>query len=70
MIKKQTIKVGTKFISGSKRKSKTVSTVVDFVQVIGLKGEIYKSYYICEHEFMGQTVRTEEVDTTIKMGLV
>jgi len=44
MIKKQTIKVGTKFISGSKRKSKTVSTVVDFVQVIGLKGEINKLF--------------------------
>ena len=59
--------VGTQYLSHAKHPR--VCTVTDFMTVCGLDGEIVRTYYQSEHEFMGQTVTEREVcGATIARG--
>lgn len=44
--------------------------VVDILKTYNCAGTLVKVRYVAEHEFMGQTIRDEDVcETTISMGL-
>ncbi len=65
---KQKFAIGTRFLSGGK--NPRLSTVTDFMTVMNLRGEIVKTYYEAEHEFLGQVVREREVlETSVAMGV-
>tara|TARA_R110002020_G_scaffold4845_1_gene20887 strand:+ start:437 stop:652 length:216 start_codon:yes stop_codon:yes gene_type:complete len=52
------VTIGDKFINTTHRKSKRVSTVVDFIETRSvLTGEVLDYEVVSEHEFMGQTLR-------------
>ena len=34
-----------------------------------MKGEIIKQIYLCEHDFLGQKVKSEEAQATVARGL-
>lgn len=60
--------LGTKFVRMG-RKSKRVETVVDYISMINLAGEVVGGHYITEHDFCGQAVRDGSVaETTIARG--
>ena len=62
------VTIGDMFIDPRNRKSKRVSTVVDFIEHRQMiTGEV-KYTVIAEHSFMGQVVRTEVVPTTVLMN--
>lgn len=67
--KKLTIKnvsIGDRFIDTCHRKSKRVSTVVDFIEKKSLlTGEILGHEVVASHEFMGQTLKTYPPFTTV-----
>jgi len=64
------ITIGTKFIKEG-RKIKQVETVVDIYKTYNSKGELVKTRYVSEHEFMGQKLRDYDVvAVTIKRGLI
>ena len=47
------------------------STVVDIYTTRNLKGEIVKTRYVCQHEFLGQTVTNYDVvAVTIARGFI
>jgi len=58
--------IGTTFTP--RGKVKRLHTVVDCLTTTNAKGEVVKMTYIAEHEFMGQTVTSEVIDTTIALG--
>ena len=63
------ITIGTKFIRQG-RKRKDIETVIDIYKTYNSKGELVKTRYVSEKEFMGQTLRDYDVlSTTIKIGL-
>jgi hypothetical protein len=59
--------IGTQFIPRGRNKS--VYTVVDCLTTRNLAGEIIKQVYLCEHDFLGQKVKSEEAAATIARGL-
>lgn len=60
--------LGTKFVRGG-RKVKRVETVVDYISMINLAGEVVGGRYITEHDCCGQVVRDRGVvDATIARG--
>lgn len=60
------VTIGDKFINTTDIKSKRVSTVVDFSEKKSmLTGETLQILCIVEKEFMGQTLRSEVVPTTV-----
>ena len=59
--------IGTKFIPRGRNKS--VYTIVDCLTTQNIAGEIIKQVYLCEHDFMGQKIQTQECETTIARGL-
>lgn len=63
------IKIGTKFKPVGK-KNPRVHTVVDVLKTYNLAGKLVKTRFLAEHVFMGQTITTEEVATTIKRGYI
>jgi hypothetical protein len=60
--------IGTTF--KTRGKAQKTCTVVDYYITRNMSGEVVKTRYIAEHEFMGQTLRDEYVETSIAMGLV
>ena len=61
--------IGTQFIPvGNKRKD--VYTIVDILTTTKSNGDIFKIEYGCTHSFLGQTIGTIEIDTTISRGLI
>jgi hypothetical protein len=61
-------KIGTKFKTRGKHPREC--TVVDIYTTTNLAGEVVKTEYLCEHEFMGQKMKTLQIATTISMGLI
>lgn len=59
--------VGTKFLSHGKQPN--TCTVIDIHTTTNIAGEVVGITYLCEHEFAGQTIKHNEVDTTIARGL-
>lgn len=60
------VKIGDKFISNQHRKSKRVSTVVDFVERKSMiSGKVFDYEVVAEHEFMGQKITTYPSFTTV-----
>lgn len=60
------VKIGDKFINTTDRKSKRLSTVIDFSEKKSmLTGETIEILCIAEKEFMGQTLRFEVVPVTV-----
>lgn len=61
--------IGMKF--KTRHKSPRLCTIVDIHKTYNSKGELVRSVYVTEHEFMGQVVREQNVvQTTIDMGLM
>ena len=61
--------IGTQFIPRSSERNKSVYTIVDCLTTQNIAGEIIKQVYLCEHDFMGQKIQTQECETTISRGL-
>ena len=60
------VKIGDKFISNEHRKSKRVSTVVDFIAKKSMvTGKIFDYEVVAEYEFMGQTLTIYPSFTTV-----
>ncbi len=60
------VTIGDKFISPSNRKSKRVSTVIDFLETKSMTtGETLKIEVIAEHDFMGQKLKTTCTAATV-----
>lgn len=59
--------IGTQFIPRGRNKS--VYKIVDCLTTQNISGEIIKQVYLCEHDFMGQKIKTQECETTIARGL-
>ncbi len=59
--------IGTQFIPMGR--NDLPYTVVDSLTTFNMAGDIIKQTYLCEHEFLGQKIRTEECATTIARSL-
>jgi len=60
------VSIGDKFIDTIHRKSKRVSTVVDFLETTSLTtGEHISFAVVAEHEFMGQIMKTYPAFSTV-----
>lgn len=60
--------IGTQYLSRGKHP--VLCTVVDQLTTYNSKGEIVRTAYVSEHQFLGQAVRENDVcDTTIARGL-
>ncbi len=60
------VTIGDEFISPSNRKSKRVSTVIDFLETKSvITGETLKIEVVAEHDFMGQKIQTTHPASTI-----
>ena len=58
-----TIAIGTKFIKqrGKHTNKERVETVTDILKTYNLAGELVKTRYVAEHDFLGQTVTDSDV---------
>jgi len=62
--------VGFKFTPVGRKHSKEI-TVVDYLVTRNLAGEIVKTRYVTQHEFMGQMIfDTDVVQTTIDRAVI
>lgn len=60
------VKIGDKFIDNCNRKSKRVSTVVDFIERKSMKtGKVFNYEVVAQHDFMGQKMTTYPAFTTV-----
>jgi len=60
------VTIGDKFINTTDRKSKRVSTVIDFIQTKSvLTGETFGYEVVCEKDFMGQKLKSTCCFTTV-----
>jgi hypothetical protein len=65
------VTIGDKFINPSHRKSKRVSTVIDFLEVKSMTtGEVVRHECIASHEFMGQVLKTDVAFASVVMNRV
>lgn len=65
------VTIGDRFINTMHRKSKRISTVIDFLEVRSLTtGEIIRHECIASHEFMGQTLKTDVSFTTVLINKI
>ena len=65
------VSIGMQFISNQHRKSKRVSTVVDFIERRSYKtGKIIDYEIVAQHEFMGQTMTTYPAAATVLMNKI
>jgi hypothetical protein len=55
--------IGTQFYSAGK--IKRLCTVVDILKTYNHNGDLVKTTYVTEHEFLGQVIRSHDVKTTI-----
>ena len=63
--------LGKQYIRTSWRKNPKLCTVVDVLKTYNKAGELVKTRYVSEHEFLGQTVVDRDVcETTILRGEV
>ena len=67
-----TIEIGTKFIKQrGKVKNDRIETVTDILKTYNSAGELVKTRYVAEHDFLGQTVTDSDVlGVTIQKGLI
>ena len=65
-LKKEDIKIGTKFLSSGK--NKRVCEVVDILSTYNHKKELIKTTYIEQHLFCGQTLKSEVVAVSVQRG--
>ena len=65
----QDFPIGTKFLSDGK--VKRICTVIDILKTYNSSGELVKTSYIAEHDFLGQKVKNNDVcHTTIARNLL
>lgn len=67
IINKMKYPIGTQFIP--RGKDNRVYTVIDLLTTRNESGEIVRQRYLCEHDFLGQNVKSEEAEATIARGL-
>ena len=67
-----TIEIGTKFIKQrGKVKNDRIETVTDILKTYNSAGELVKTRYVAEHDFLGQKVTDRDVlGVTIQRGLI
>ena len=67
MERKRRFAIGTKY---QDRKLKDrIYTVIDYLTTKNMNGDIVKERYLVEHEFSGQMLTSEQVDTSIARHL-
>lgn len=60
--------IGTQYYT--RGKNPRLCTITDFMTVTNSKGEIIKTYYQSQHEFMGQIITYHEVPhASVAMGI-
>ena len=64
------IDIGKQFTKRGKHNKGRVYTVVDELTTTNRAGEAMKTEWLCNHEFLGQQVKSRECSTTIKMGMM
>jgi len=63
------VTIGDRFIDTCHRKTKLVSTVIDFIERRSLvSGEVIGHEVVATHEFMGQTIKKTVLITTVLIG--
>ena len=68
-IKKEDIKIGTRFFAGGKHKREC--TVIDILDTYSRKtGEIVSTEYYAEHEFIGQKVKGTYPAPSVQRGFI
>lgn len=67
-LKKSDIKIGMQFLSGGK--NKRICTVIDILKTYNSKNELVKTTYLEEHEFCGQTIKSEVNCVSIQRGYI
>lgn len=67
-LKKENIKIGMQFYSGSKHKR--VSTVIDILKTYNIKNELVKTMYLESHEFCGQKLTSEVNCVTVQRNYI
>jgi hypothetical protein len=65
-LKKEDLKIGVKFLSGGK--NKRICTVIDILKTYNHKKELVKTTYIEQHDFLGQTIKSEVVGVSVQRG--
>jgi len=68
MLQKQDIKVGQKF--KTRGKFPRECEVIDILKTYNLSGDLVKTEYLCQHEFMGQMLKHTECAVTIQRGAI
>lgn len=67
MIKSEDVKIGTKYMSAGKYGRECI--VVDIYKTYNTAGELVKTRYVTEHNFLGQAIRDHDVCVvTIQRG--
>jgi len=62
------ITIGTQYLSSGK--APRLCTVVDIHLTYNLAGELVRTGYVCEHEFLGQMIREIDVNqVTVARGI-
>lgn len=65
------VKIGDRFIDTCNRKSKRISTVVDFVEHRSITtGKVLNVTIVANHDFMGQTMTTNPAFATVLINKV
>lgn len=65
------VTIGDKFINTTDRKSKRVSTVIDFIETKSvLTGDILRYQVVCEKDYMGQKLQSVCSFSTVLMNKV
>ncbi|AKG94251.1 hypothetical protein AVT43_gp77 [Polaribacter phage P12002L] len=65
-LKKEDIKIGVKFLSSGKHKR--LCTVIDILKTYNHKNELVKTTYIEQHDFCGQTLKSEVSAVSVQIG--
>lgn len=65
-LQKEDIKIGVQFLSSGK--NKRVCTVIDILKTYNSKNELIKTSYIEQHDFCGQTLKSEVVSVSVQRG--
>lgn len=59
--------IGTKF--KTRGKAPRLCIVIDILRTFNANGNLVRVRYVAAHEFLGQTITEEVVETTVAMGI-
>lgn len=67
--KMKDVAIGDMFIQKSKHR-KDICEVIDKLTTTNSNGEIVNVRWLCQHDFMGQKIKHEECDSTVRRNRI